>query len=75
MRVVRGRMRSMRTLGVALFSSAEFCQAIAGQLVPQDLVDEPVSVLLERIRAERAAALGQCPKTTRASKSRQTRLF
>ncbi|MBQ1783953.1 MAG: DUF559 domain-containing protein [Gammaproteobacteria bacterium] len=29
--------------------------AFAGQLVPQDLNDEPASVLLERIRAERAA--------------------
>lgn len=32
--------------------------AFTGQLVPQDLNDEPASVLLERIRAERAAQAG-----------------
>ena len=33
--------------------------AIQGKLVPQDLNDEPASVLLERIRAEKKAKLGK----------------
>lgn len=32
--------------------------AFEGRLVPQDLSDEPASVVLERIRAERAASDG-----------------
>lgn len=34
-----------------------FAKAFAGELVPKDPTDEPASVLLERIRAERASAL------------------
>jgi type I restriction enzyme S subunit len=37
--------------------------AFEGKLVPQDLTDEPASVLLERIRAEREQAIGK-PKAT-----------
>jgi type I restriction enzyme S subunit len=33
--------------------------AFSGQLVPQDPADEPASVLLDRIRAERAACTGE----------------
>ena len=36
--------------------------AFAGQLVPQDANDEPASVLLERIRAERAAQAAVKPR-------------
>lgn len=43
--------------------------AFAGQLVPQDLNDEPASVLLERIRAERAERDKQ-PKMRKARKTK-----
>ncbi|MGW6310358.1 restriction endonuclease subunit S [Streptomyces niveus] len=42
--------------------------AFTGQLVPQDPADEPASVLLDRIRAERAAV----PKPQRTRRPRKT---
>lgn len=44
---------------------AILAKAFRGELVPQDPADEPASVLLDRIRAERAAA----PKTKRGRKA------
>ena len=44
--------------------------AFAGQLVPQDLNDEPASVLLERIRAERAKREKQ-PKVRKTKQQKE----
>lgn len=41
--------------------------AFSGQLVPQDPSDEPASVLLARIRAERAARAGNDSKTPKSA--------
>lgn len=46
---------------LSTLDSAILAKAFRGELVPQDPTNEPASVLLERIRAERAAA-GAAPK-------------
>jgi type I restriction enzyme S subunit len=46
---------------------AILAKAFRGELVPQDLADEPASVLLDRIRAERADA----PRVKRGRKPRE----
>ena len=48
-------------------------QAIQGRLVPQDPADEPASVLLERIREERAELVKQ--KKAKAPKGGESRIF
>ena len=53
---------------VGRLDEAVLAKAFRGELVPQDPNDEPASVLLERIRAERAAA----PKAKRGRKAVQT---
>jgi type I restriction enzyme S subunit len=43
-------------------------KAFRGELVPQDPTDEPASVLLERIKTDRAAASSSAPRRGRRSK-------
>lgn len=58
---------STATARAASLRYAIFATAFSGQLVPQHLADEPASVLLDRICAERAA--GPPTKRTRKAKT------
>ncbi|MEQ9668144.1 restriction endonuclease subunit S [Coleofasciculus sp. G2-EDA-02] len=49
-------------------------KAFRGELVPQDSNDEPVSLLLERIRAERAAQPNKPKRVVNRSKSNMTKI-
>ncbi|MFC5304657.1 restriction endonuclease subunit S [Azospirillum picis] len=53
---------------LANLNQSILAKAFRGELVPQDPNDEPASVLLERIRAERAAA-GPAPRRERRPKA------
>ena len=46
-------------------------KAFEGKLVPQDPNDEPASVLLDRIRAERAAELTKKPRKVQKRRTKQ----
>lgn len=63
-----GRMLDDVTSSLETLDSAILAKAFRGELVPQDPNDEPASVLLERIAAERAAAesSGRKPRSKRA---------
>jgi hypothetical protein len=55
---------------LSALESAILAKAFLGELVPQDPNDEPASVLLERIRAQRATTEGE-PKRQRRTKTRR----
>ncbi len=56
--------------GAGLRSSI-LAAAFSGKLVPQDTKDEPASVLLERIAAERASSNGRKPTKARGQRRRK----
>jgi type I restriction enzyme S subunit len=60
--LVREGMNKITGLDQAILA-----KAFRGELVPQDLNDEPASMLLERIKAEREADKGK-KKTSRSKK-------
>ncbi|NLE87180.1 MAG: hypothetical protein GX607_12360 [Myxococcales bacterium] len=63
-----GRMLDNVTSSLETLDSAILAKAFRGELVPQDPNDEPASVLLERIAAERVTAEsnGKKPRSKRA---------
>lgn len=61
---LEARVKAAQTR-IDLLTQSILAKAFRGELVPQDPSDEPASVLLERIKAQRAAA----PKAKRGRKS------
>src|SRR5690606_40199551 len=55
---------------VSTIDSSILAKAFRGELVPQDPNDEPASVLLERIAAERAAAPTSSGKKARSRRTK-----
>jgi type I restriction enzyme S subunit len=47
----------VKLASIEALERAILTRAFRGELVPQDPADEPAAVLLDRIRAERAAAV------------------
>jgi type I restriction enzyme S subunit len=62
----RARTRTLR--------SSILAAAFSGNLLPQDPLDEPASVLLERIAAERAPSNGRSPVRTRKPRTAQEKV-
>jgi hypothetical protein len=56
----------------ATLRQAVLKRAVEGKLVPRDPIDEPASVLLDRIRAERAAEAGRAGPTGKRRAGRGT---
>lgn len=59
---------------IDLLTTALLAKAFRGELVPQDPNDEPASVLLERIRAERAAQPAKPERTQAYRKQTMTKM-
>lgn len=68
---LEGELQAMMKRSHRLRSSI-LAVAFAGSLVPQDLADEPASVLLERIATKRAVSDGRRPNTKRTSRTKVT---
>lgn len=62
------RVSRLAQTRLAALEQSLLAKAFRGELVPQDPNDEPASVLLERIRAERAEA-GEAPRRGRRPKA------
>ena len=61
-------LAAKKLTSIASLNQSILAKAFRGELVPQDPNDEPAAVLLERIKAERAAA-SAVPKPRRSKKA------